>query len=339
MALGDARETLISGTVLNGWWLPEHTRARGPVLVGDIGNGSLSSVYGYEWLVELDRTDFTLRLYVHYGGAWVEEALGRSPIPTPHDLRKIRSLSLAFDTSGQPVVAYEIKGKMYVRQYAGTQLGFIWRGPFSGHDPVLIPDSPTHRQMDQGTVWLYHTTLARDGIVRRDGIDQFTIPYIAAIGDSSIPQPCYVLGAFSIDNQFRVAIGNSDQVNVIDILERFPPPPVEVSDTFPGSSEIVLGEEFDWVILKEVTDALITEVGLEGLEFASVVDVNLEDKILPELDLTGSQEDIIIEVPMLVDTPILEASIAVGSEDLIVFEVEIQDTVITEGGITDGSEI
>lgn len=160
-------------------YAPELRLAPGPRSMGDTGDGSYATLYGYAWAGLLDRVERRFRLFqaqVPGEGPWpLHDSRGAEVAvwvevevpPLPHPVEEIRHLALAFDQAARHVVAYEREGEVWVRQWDPVSQTFVQRGPFPGVDPVLIQDATVGYYPPDSDVLLVHLSPDRTSLVMR----------------------------------------------------------------------------------------------------------------------------------------------------------------------------
>ncbi len=136
-------------------FLPEVAFARGPVNEGQTGAGTLTALFSRVWALVWRRAG-DLELYQLEAGAWFQRnPLGGLPVLA----ETARHVSLAFDQSGRPVIAWEDSGEVFVRQWDGA--AFAVRGGFAGVDPLLMCDAVLLREIPGSDVVLFHLSADR----------------------------------------------------------------------------------------------------------------------------------------------------------------------------------
>ncbi|MCS7226850.1 MAG: hypothetical protein NZ821_07665 [Gloeomargarita sp. SKYB31] len=147
--------------------------------MGDTGDGSYSTLYGYAWAAILDRAQRRMRLFqaqVPAEGPWpLSDPRGPEVAvwveveipPLPHPVEEVQHLALAFDQAARHVVAYERQGQVWVRQWDPITQTFIMRGPWPGHDPVLINDAVVGYYPPDSDVLLFHLSPDRRSLIMR----------------------------------------------------------------------------------------------------------------------------------------------------------------------------
>jgi len=160
-------------------YAPELRLAPGPRSMGDTGDGSYATLYGYAWAGLLDRVERRFRLFqaqVPGEGPWpLHDSRGAEVAvwvevevpPLPHPVEEVAHMALAFDQAARHVVAYEREGEVWVRQWDPLSQSFVQRGPFPGVDPVLISDVTVGFYVPDSDVLLFHLTPDRLNLVMR----------------------------------------------------------------------------------------------------------------------------------------------------------------------------
>lgn len=131
----------------------------------------MRDLYGGDWAIVLYR-DGPQLLQVQ-GGDWAE----RDDAGALADLPGARHVSLAFDQAARPVLAWEVSGTLYVRQWDG-QGGYVTRGPFPGRQPLLTTDALLLLTASDSDVLLYH--LDGGSVICRTQRDLYGVPRVAA---------------------------------------------------------------------------------------------------------------------------------------------------------------
>jgi len=160
-------------------YAPELRLAPGPRSMGDTGDVSYATLYGYAWAGLLDRVERRFRLFqaqVPMEGPWAlsdprgpEVAVWvevEAP-PLPHPVEEVAHMALAFDQAARHVVVYERQGEVWIRQWDPVIQQYVMRGPFPGVDPVLINDATVGRYVPDSDVLLFHLTPDRLNLVMR----------------------------------------------------------------------------------------------------------------------------------------------------------------------------
>ncbi|MFM9421007.1 hypothetical protein ACKLNZ_10045 [Thermus scotoductus] len=160
-------------------YAPELRLAPGPRSMGDTGDGSYATLYGYAWAGLLDRVERRFRLFqaqVPGEGPWpLHDSRGAEVAvwvevevpPLPHPVEEVAHMALAFDQAARHVVAYEREGEVWVRQWDPLSQSFVQRGPFPGVDPVLIQDATVGYYPPDSDVLLFHLSPDRTSLVMR----------------------------------------------------------------------------------------------------------------------------------------------------------------------------
>lgn len=158
---------------------PEVRLTPGPRAMGDTGDGSYQTLYGYAWAAVLDRVERRFRLFqaqVPGEGPWaLNDPRGPEVAvwvevevpPLPHPVEEIAHMGLAFDQAARHVVVYERQGEVWIRQWDPVIQQFVMRGPFPGHDPVVLNDAVVGYFPPNSDVLVWHLTPDRKTLVQR----------------------------------------------------------------------------------------------------------------------------------------------------------------------------
>lgn len=158
---------------------PEVRLTPGPRAIGDTGDGSYATLYGYAWAAVLDRAERRFRLFqaqVPGEGPWpLNDPRGPGAAvwvevevpPLPHPVEEIAHMGVAFDQAARHVVVYERQGEVWIRQWDPVIQQFVMRGPFPGHDPVVLNDAVVGYFPPDSDVLLFHLTPDRLNLVMR----------------------------------------------------------------------------------------------------------------------------------------------------------------------------
>ncbi|WP_206202038.1 hypothetical protein [Thermus caldilimi] len=160
-------------------YAPEVRLAPGPRAMGDTGDGSYTTLFGYAWAAVLDRVERRFRLFqaqVPGEGPW---ALNdpRGPevavwveveVPAlPHPVQEIAHMGLAFDQAARHVVVYEYQGQVWIRQWDPVSQVYVMRGPFPGVDPVVLNDAVVGYFPPDSDVLVWHLSPDRTTLLQR----------------------------------------------------------------------------------------------------------------------------------------------------------------------------
>ena len=147
---------------------PELVTAPGPLALGNPQNGTYRDLYGASWALALYRGG--PQLFQARAGVWVDrtdpDALGVLM------QSGVRHVSLAFDQAARPVLAWEQDGAVYVRQWLGGA-GYVTRGPWPGHDPLLIADAVPAGLVIGSDVHLLHLDAERAAVLARRQVSEY----------------------------------------------------------------------------------------------------------------------------------------------------------------------
>jgi len=151
---------------------------KGPIAIGEPGNGTYAELYSKDYLVFLDETG-RLRVYVSTGTAWapVDEALYPQP---PHPGDQIRHIGACFDQAARLVLAYELNERVYVYQWDPVTRQYVTRGPFPGVDPVIIQDATIGFWPPDSDALLLHLSTDRTKLIMRVQRELYNTPHEVA---------------------------------------------------------------------------------------------------------------------------------------------------------------
>ena len=164
----------------------EITLAPGPFQEGVTGGATYKELYGYAWLLLLDRDTGALKLYQAKEGGqpW---PLGNDPtnaqwvywatVSIIHDTSEIKHISLAFDQAARPMIAYERQEAVWVRQWNPVTQQYDYRGPFSGFDPVVVCDASVTYVVPGSDVVLFYLDTDHKSLLARLQRDNFAVTY------------------------------------------------------------------------------------------------------------------------------------------------------------------
>lgn len=189
-------------------YLPEIALCLGPQTMGQPGSGTYADLYGRMWASTIE-PDGLIHLWQATASDWQEV-----PIPQPpHDPRTMRHHSLAFDQSARHVLAYEIAGQIYIRQWDATTNQYVMRGPWPGADPCLLWDFgidvslfPASAQpQGNSDVILFHLTADRLSVGYRLQRELYNIFHLLA----TFSTPQYLDQAFDTGTRrYQLALGD-----------------------------------------------------------------------------------------------------------------------------------
>ena len=133
-------------------WRPELVLASGPQMLAQTGDGSLNALYGRAWALALYRDG--PQLFQEAAGQWEPRADGDAL--TPLTQYAVRHISFAFDQAARPVIAWELAGNVFVRQWGALEGGYVTRGPWPGRDPLLYSDAKLLEGSHDSDVLMFH---------------------------------------------------------------------------------------------------------------------------------------------------------------------------------------
>jgi hypothetical protein len=156
---------------------------KGPIAIGEPGDGTYRELYSKDYLVFLDETG-RLRVYVSTGTAWAPVPDELYPQP-PHPGDQIRHIGACFDQAARLVLAYELDQQVYVYQWDPVTRQYTTRGPFPGVDPVVIQDATIGFYPPDSDVLLLHLSPDRTKLIMRVQRELYNTPREIA----SFPRP------------------------------------------------------------------------------------------------------------------------------------------------------
>ncbi|GAA5334091.1 hypothetical protein YIM730264_01140 [Thermus hydrothermalis] len=235
--------------------------------MGDTGDGSYATLYGYAWAGLLDRVERRFRLFqaqVPGEGPWpLNDPRGPEVAvwvevevpPLPHPVEEIRHLALAFDQAARHVVAYEREEEVWVRQWDPVTQTFVQRGPFPGVDPVLIQDATVGYYPPDSDVLLFHLSPDRTSLVMRVQRELYATAHTIQIFD----QPVVLDQAVALPYQVELLGSLVSALDATGYVLRSEIYPVRVEDAL-GQAALAAptqGAYIPIVIIQDVgTDAL-----------------------------------------------------------------------------------
>ncbi len=143
--------------------LPEVVLARGPTAEAVTGAGDYQALLGTIWALEWN-TRHGLVLRKNVSGSW-EDVVSLVALPLLPD--NAAHIALCFDQAARPVIAWEIAGQMYVRQWDVLAAEFVIRGPFAGTDPVLLNDAIISANLGAADIFLWYLSAGRRSVKYR----------------------------------------------------------------------------------------------------------------------------------------------------------------------------
>ena len=152
---------------------------KGPVAIGQPGDGSYTELYSKDYLVFLDETG-RLRVYVSTGAGWQPVPDELYPQP-PHPGDRIRHVSACFDQAARLVLAYELDQQVYVYQWDPVTQQYVARGPFPGVDPVIIQDATIGFYPPDSDALLLHLSTDRTRLIMRVQRELYNTPHEVAV--------------------------------------------------------------------------------------------------------------------------------------------------------------
>jgi hypothetical protein len=152
---------------------------KGPIAIGEPGDGTYAELYSKDYLVFLDETG-RLKVFVSTGGAWAPVSEELYPQP-PHPGDQIRHIGACFDQAARLVLAYEFNQQVYVYQWDPVTQRYVTRGPFPGVDPVVIQDATIGFYPPDSDVLLLHLSTDRTRLIMRVQRQLYNTPHEVAV--------------------------------------------------------------------------------------------------------------------------------------------------------------
>lgn len=273
---------------------PELVLAPGPLILAQSGQGTIGDLYGSAWAFALYKDGGQL-LQVE-GGQWVE----RSDPEATAGLDGARHVSLAFDQAARPVLAWELGGQVYVRQFT-PEGEWTTQGPFAGHDPVLISDALALISTDDSDVLLYH--LDGSQLVARVQRERYTVAHVqasvavAAVLDQAVAAGLHI-------GLYGEALGGEPLKWLSDVY------PVRVRDGVDGAAELG-GALLDLLLGVTTQDALDGGAELGGALLELLLKVEVQDL----LDATAALAGSLVSLSPVIDVndPLVGAVVLTGT--------------------------
>ena len=253
-------------------YAPELRLAPGPRSMGDTGDGSYATLYGYAWAGLLDRVGRRFRLFqaqVPGEGPWpLSDPRGPEVAvwvevevpPLPHPVEEIRHLALAFDQAARHVLAYEREGEVWVRHWDPLGQSFVQRGPFPGVDPVLIQDATVGYYPPDSDVLLFHLSPDRLNLVMRVQRELYSTAHAVHTFD----QPVVLDQAVALPYQIELLGSLAGALDATGYVLRSEIYPVRAEDAL-GSASLSAPTTGDYIPI-----VVIVDLGMEGLGQATL---------------------------------------------------------------------
>jgi len=228
--------------------VPEVAKAAGPQQMGVTGDGSYSTLFGRNWAAILNKKTKQAELYGQTPTGWEQVAIP----PIAHPIKECRHLALAFDQSARHVLAYEREGQIFIRQWDALLGEFVYRGPFTGVDPVLINDAEVNYFVPDSDVLLLYLTPDRKSLKMRVQRQLYAIEH--HIESYSTPKTLDILAPLGYQWQ-----AEGDALNVRSEMY-----PVYLSDDLATSSVVLGAGNYRPVVM-------VLDTGTENLSDGSMV--------------------------------------------------------------------
>lgn len=125
----------------NTLYFAELVAALGPQQIAQTGDNSYPVLFGAVYVLELRRDDNRLHLYRRTGTGWLD-VTSSLPSGLQVDMSEdVRRITLAFDQSARPIVAYEENEIVKVTRWDTTQSQYSQNVTFTGTNPALMMDA------------------------------------------------------------------------------------------------------------------------------------------------------------------------------------------------------
>jgi len=227
---------------------------KGPLSIGQPGEGTYAELYSRDYLVFLDETG-RLRVYVSTGSAWVpvDEALYPQP---PHPGDQIRHIGACFDQAARLVLAYEFNQQVYVYQWNQVNQQYTTRGPFPGVDPVIIQDATIGFYPPDSDALLLHLSTDRTRLIMRVQRELYNTEHEVAV----LPRPALLdqVSAFPFYGQVVGSyVDSPDNTGFVVRTDTYPFPPVYL---YEQAGEASMTAPTQWMLIPIV---IIRDVGME----------------------------------------------------------------------------
>jgi len=216
---------------------------KGPIAIGQPGDGTYAELYSKDYLVFLDETG-RLRVFVSTGATWEPVPDELYPQP-PHPGDQIRHIGVCFDQAARLVLAYEFNQQVYVYQWDAVAQQYVARGPFPGVDPVVIQDATIGFYPPDSDVLLLHLSTDRTRLIMRVQRELYNTPREVAV----FPRPVLLdqVIAFPFYGQVVGSYVDSPESTGFAIrTDTYPFPPVYLYEQAGGAS---VSPPTDWTLI------------------------------------------------------------------------------------------
>ncbi len=224
---------------------------KGPIAIGEPGDGTYAELYSKDYLVFLDETG-RLRVFVSTGTGWAPVPDELYPQP-PHPGDRIRHIGACFDQAARLVLAYEYEEQVYVYQWDPVAGQYTTRGPFPGVDPVVIQDATIGFYPPDSDVLLLHLSTDRTRLIMRVQRQLYGTPHEVAV----FPRPA-VLDQVSAFPYYGQAVGSYvDSPESTGFAVRTETYPIHLSELSEAAASPVVSAPVDWdyisiVVIKDL---------------------------------------------------------------------------------------
>lgn len=253
-------------------YAPEVRLAPGPRAMGETGDGSYATLYGYAWAGVLDRVQRRFRLFqaqVPGEGPWaLNDPRGPEVAvwvevevpPLPHPVEEVAHMGLAFDQAARHVVCYEHHGYVWVRQWDPVTQAFVMRGPWPGHDPVIVNDATVGYYPPDSDVLLFHLSEDRRTLIMRVQRELYESAHVLR----SFEGPVVLDAALALPFQIEVLGSLLESLDATGYVLRSALYPLHLSDTL-GMSTLTPPATGAYIPI-----VIVSDLGSESLGQASL---------------------------------------------------------------------
>ena len=243
----DAKPRITTIPPLDGTGFPnrefELRLAKGPIAIGQPGDGTYAELYSKDYLVFLDETG-RLRVYVSTGAGWAPVPDELYPQP-PHPGDQIRHIGACFDQAARLVLAYEFNEQVYVYQWDPVTRQYVTRGPFPGVDPVIIQDATIGFYPPDSDVLLLHLSTDRTRLIMRAQRELYNTPREVA----DFPKPVLLdqVSAFPFYGQVVGSyVDSPESTGFVIRTNTYPFPPVHL---YEQAGRAGVSPPTDWTLI------------------------------------------------------------------------------------------
>lgn len=129
---------------------------RGPLELGQGGDGTLAFTHARPWALELRRSDHKLHAYRLVDGAWLEQTSQLPPVFSEEMSENVRRVSAAGDQSARLIVAYEEDELVKVTRWDPVANEYTQNVSFPGINPTLLMDATVQFAIPGSDIILFY---------------------------------------------------------------------------------------------------------------------------------------------------------------------------------------